>query len=261
MKRLVVDNKFKTNKVGLQMGYIIISFLISILTMQVLTLFKLMLILDIKMSDVLYIGEAILIIGTILTVIGGMDFLKDNLFREESILKGIGIGTISGLGIMFITYLYRIIPVFIGKRVIAIGSNQAVSTYKDFSFESLLVTSITPAILEEFVFRVGGFTICAVIFRFIFQQIRKDKKSLIEINVLNLRSRYGLMALIFTSLIFAIMHGPSILSLPIYLLPGLLFGFLYCKYGLGVSIVSHCMSNYLSSLILTLVVFLINLLV
>ncbi|ATD55108.1 CPBP family glutamic-type intramembrane protease [Clostridium chauvoei] len=260
MKRIFLNEEYTYNEIGIKLGYMIISFLISILVMQILCLCKVTTLLDIKINDILYIGESIVITGCIITISGGRSFLKKNLFRRKEIFIGIFTGAISGLIVMFITYLYRLIPICFGESIIEIGSNQVVSTYKNFSFEGLIVTAITPAILEETIFRVVGFSIFACIFKFWFSIVRKNEIKSNSINVLNLKSGYGLSTLFITSLVFALMHGPSILSLPIYLLPGLLFGFLYCKYGLGVSISAHCISNYLSSLVLTIVVFLINLL-
>lgn len=198
-----------------------------------------------------------------------------NYFKEESV-KSKSIYVVI-LPIIFAVFdnlmisITRYIPKLLGGDVIGIGSNQAINILKEFTLEFTLFNCIFPAFSEEILFRflpyVGlgitldylldlrkGFENKKTNLDFIFKALEK-----LKVDLFLYKKTYAVVLWItITATIFALIHGPNISNFYFYFTGGLLFGWLYLKYGLISAMLGHMLSNYLSPPILHFVTYMLS---
>lgn len=228
-----------------------ISFLIAVTILYTLlfslscNVLKHLGILSIKADDILFLEIALLNIGSLFVIFEIGQSIEFKWFRNYRIPVSILIGFSLGLLASFLSYIYAYLPTLLNKSIIGIGSNQKIVTYDALSFEHFLVTSTASVVLEELLFRVLFFWCIGEVIKIIYKFLKKDIKN---INVFNIKSKEGLIALLISSTIFALGHGFSLVTFPIYFIPGLTFGYLYSKFGLASSIVAHSAGNYFTDI-------------
>lgn len=137
----------------------------------------------------------------------------------------------------FLVYIYMYTPYWLGFEAIGIGSKQ-VTTVNGVSDLGLVIgVSIIGPFIEEFFFRFllfGGFIMGLTKLSLKYKWINSRKYLIIFSLVIIINS------------VFSLIHGPNILSFPLYFSGGVIHTLFFIRYGFLAAWISHGMFNFLS---------------
>lgn len=201
-----------------------------------------------------------------------INYLKEESIKSDSIYL-VTLPLIFAIVKNFVISITRFLPMLWGEGMIGIGSNQAIVQLESGTFEYTVFHCIFPAVSEELLFRFLPYIGLFVLLKYILniKETLKSKYSIRNLNVIfkpieKLRNDLFyckktwaiILWITITATIFAMAHGPNISNFYLYFTGGMLYGWLYLKYGLISSILGHMLSNYLSPIILQIVIFIIS---
>lgn len=177
-----------------------------------------------------------------------------------------------------LAYLYVYFPVFSGNEPISLGASQyRTHTELTTAGEFLLLGVIGP-FSEEFLFRflllffLPQMMLSVFFPKEAFVSKKNENKKLPKpyIVLSNLANRLHYRAyelkdkriisawVILVSFLFSMVHGPDMYSFAIYFLPGILYSFVYLKYGFLASWICHGASNSMSNMMNSIFISFLN---
>lgn len=173
------------------------------------------------------------------------DFFKQFVLNKKNIHLAICIPILVAILMEFVLNILQYIPFWLGHDVIKPGTNQ-VTALKDFTEIGLLfsVTVISP-FSEEFFFRYllyGGLSLVIV-------KMAKENKLIEKIYrelFINKNQIWIWSWIILTNIGFAMAHGPSLLSFPLYFISGIVFSIMFLRLGFLAAWISHGSANLFS---------------
>ncbi|EJQ32407.1 hypothetical protein IEC_05419 [Bacillus toyonensis] len=180
-----------------------------------------------------------------------------HFIKQRKVYLIIGWAIALGLTLQTLLSLCRGFVYWLTGSLIAVGSNQYVSV-EHFSFigERVVVFLLSP-FAEELFFRYVTYTAFFwilnmikeefVAFRRVYDGSEEKKKKFIIV--------WGLVS----SFLFALFHGVNVINVWFYLIPGIVYSFLFVKYGFLASWISHSVFNATSSSVRKAVVYLFGL--
>lgn len=95
--------------------------------------------------------------------------------------------------------------------------------------------------MEEFLFRVFGFTLMIFIVNFICKKLKVPY----TLNIFDLGNKATWIIIISINILFALAHFPDTSNFYAYFIPGVAFSVVYIKYGYFSSVITHFLVNYL----------------
>ncbi|PFP25920.1 hypothetical protein COJ96_19410 [Bacillus sp. AFS073361] len=171
--------------------------------------------------------------------------------------------------VLFLLYSYFYFPALFAKEPLSVGNAQYLGHQELTTAGEILLLGIIGPFSEEFLFRfflIVYLPYLALHHTFIKKPLETKKnvnKSISKpfiflVNVAN-KVYYRVFEkkdkklisswVILVSCFFAFVHGPDLYSFPLYFLPGILFSFVYLKYGFLASWICHGTANTLSGIV------------
>jgi uncharacterized protein len=196
------------------------------------------------------------------------DFRKQ-FIKVKSLDRIIAIPILLAILKLVLIYSYYYFPVLFGGDTIPLGKAQYIGHQELSRTGEIFLTGILGPFTEEFVFRflllfyvpyvflyyifvkeplvpkTDKFKMIAAIFLFLERQANKIYYQLFRAK----NKKIIISWVIVCSFLFASVHGPNIYSFVLYFVPGLLYSYLFLRYGLLASWIAHGTSNILSPLI------------
>ncbi|MCM3117396.1 CPBP family intramembrane metalloprotease [Neobacillus sp. MER 74] len=166
-------------------------------------------------------------------------------------------------------YSYFYFPALFAKEPLSVGNAQYLGHQELTTAGEILLLGIIGPFSEEFLFRfllIVYLPYLALHHTFIKKPLETKKnvnKSISKpfiflVNAVN-KVYYRVFEMkdkklisgwvILVSFFFAFVHGPDLYSFPLYFLPGILFSFVYLKYGFLASWICHGTANTLSGIV------------
>jgi membrane protease YdiL (CAAX protease family) len=190
-----------------------------------------------------------------------------HVIKTKELDRIIGIPILLAIIELIISYLYMYFPVFFGHDAVSLGKDQYVG-HKELSvFGWIFLVGIIGPLNEEIFFRFLllyfiPYTILLSLKNSLaflkgkdgkwtnwFFKIANHSKSLYN-QVFELRDKKLIIFwIIINSSFFSMLHGPNLSSFPVYFFPGVLYSFLFLRYGLISSWVAHGFGNVFSFII------------
>jgi uncharacterized protein len=186
--------------------------------------------------------------------------------KAKSLDRIIAIPILLAILELVISYFYFYFPVFFGGETIPLGKDQYTGHEELTTAGEIILLGVLGPFTEEFIFRFflivyGPFVILyypfvkksivpkavkhkkmAAPFLFLERQVNK-----IFYQAFRAKNKKLIVPwVIVCSFLFATSHGPNISSFPLYFFPGLLFSFVFLRYGFLASWIGHGASNILS---------------
>jgi len=179
---------------------------------------------------------------------------------------------------LFFVYFYFYFPTLFDKEPLSIGSAQYMGHQELTTAGEILLLGIIGPFSEEFLFRfflIVYLPYLALYHTFINKPLvtkkhvnKKNFKPFIFIDNVANKIYYRVFEMkdkklisgwfILVSFFFALVHGPDIYSFPLYFLPGILYSFVYLKYGFLASWICHGTSNAFSGIVNSIFISLLN---
>ncbi|UCZ54957.1 CPBP family intramembrane metalloprotease [Bacillus shivajii] len=173
----------------------------------------------------------------------------------------IGLPILFVLTKLFVTYAYMFLPLFFQGEKVGIGSNQYVAGDELSIIGMLTLSSVLAPFNEEFLFRF--FLLFFIPYVFLHAMTNEDGSQLsgvaltIHSNASHLYNKIFLEEnrliimtwVIAVSCFFSYLHGPDMVAFPIYFVGGLLYSYLFLKYGFLAAWFAHGFSNAMSPII------------
>jgi membrane protease YdiL (CAAX protease family) len=192
------------------------------------------------------------------------EFLK--VFIRKEAINGVVIAALVTMFLEIIINMIRFIPYIFGHDVLGPGKGQYVPDDALTEFGVILYIGIITGFTEEFIFRFLGYSgLGIVLYKIVDLVVTKsiDKKtSRVSLMIATIcenihdklfvqkSKKYLFYWLMIISFLFAMVHLPSVLSFPLYFIPGLFFGFLFLRYGFLAAWIAHALGNIYSPLAL-----------
>lgn len=189
-------------------------------------------------------------------------FIK-NLIRTRELHLLIAIPILLVLAKLFIVYGYMYLSFLINPGVVSIGSNQYIPSEELTKLGNIVLTGIIGPFNEEVLFRFFLLYLFPYSIYFFMRNLidKETKKSKIRLIINGLyqyifiknNKQILFMWIIIVASIFSIVHGPNLWSFPLYFLGGLLYNYLFLKYGFLTAWFAHGLSNIMSEYIYVIV--------
>lgn len=194
---------------------------------------------------------------------------SEQFIKVRSLDKLIAIPIVFAIIKLTVVYLYLYFPVLLHGDIISIGKDQYVGHEDLSTLGEILLVGIVGPFNEEVLFRFLFlfFLPYFLLFHTFVKKpliLKEDKHRTLALPILFLekiakwlyyRAFYfkdKKIVIIWTflgSVLFSLAHGPDIYSFPIYFLPGIIYCYLFLKYGLLASWIAHGFGNMLSPVI------------
>lgn len=181
------------------------------------------------------------------------DFVNRFLLSKKNLHLSICIPILVSIITEFVLNLLRFVPYWLGYDVINPGKNQ-VTTLNDFTATGLLFSvSVIGPFSEEFLFRYLPYGGLSLAFAGMSKEI-KWLKNIYDALFINKNPKYIWAWIIITNIVFAMAHGPDILSFPLYFIPGIVFSLFFLRFGFLAAWISHGASNLFSGIAFEIIV-------
>ncbi|PFY98359.1 CPBP family intramembrane glutamic endopeptidase [Bacillus wiedmannii] len=227
--------------------------IVSLYTISTILAFLLMRQVDIALglglSGPVGIGHLGLIIGFLVALIffrGFRSSFSKHFIREKKLFFVIGISVLLGIIMQLTLSFIKIFVLWLGFDI-PVGSGQYISDGRlTAAGEGFLVYLIGP-FLEEAYYRYGLFM--GLLGLFVLLDFLKGKSSLINkiYDGSERKKRIWICLWVLgSSVYFAVYHGVNMMNIWFYLIPGVIYGVLFLKYGFLASWISHSMFNIVS---------------
>lgn len=203
---------------------------------------------------------------------------REQFIKVKSLDRIIALPILVAILELVLVYLYFYLPVLFGGETIPLGKDQYTGHQELSTAGDILLTGVLGPFSEEFLFRF--FLIVYLPYVFLYYTFVKepfvpksDKNNKIAATFLFLERHANKIYyqafraknkklivswVIVCSFLFAIAHGPNIYSFALYFVPGLLYSYLFLRYGLLASWIGHGTSNILSPYINSIFYYLLH---
>jgi membrane protease YdiL (CAAX protease family) len=191
---------------------------------------------------------------------------RNHFIKVKSLDKIIALPILVAILELVLVYLYFYFPVFFGGDTVPLGKSQYTGHQELSTAGDVILTGILGPFSEEFVFRFLLIVYAPYLLLYhIFVKeplvLETDKQKKLAAPFLLLEKHANKIYyqafqaknkkligawVIVCSFLFAIAHGPDIYSFALYFIPGLLFSYLFLRYGLLASWIGHGVSNIVS---------------
>ncbi|GAE35612.1 CPBP family intramembrane glutamic endopeptidase [Halalkalibacter akibai] len=204
-----------------------------------------------------------LVIGFLIYLYPGLSTpFKNSFLKTKELHIIVCIPILTSLIKLIIVYLYLYIPVFFGEERMSVGKGQYIREDQELStLGEILLLSISGPFNEEFLFRFLLLFLIpySILNSFSYMSIDKENGLFNRIKLMGERLNKKIFVernntivaiwLFITSSIFSLMHLPDIYSFFIYFIGGMLYGFLFIKYGFLLAWIAHGISNGFSPIV------------
>ncbi|WP_227495182.1 CPBP family intramembrane glutamic endopeptidase [Bacillus cereus] len=201
-------------------------------------------------------AESLFLLTLLLALLTTIPKLRRNftgyLLLSDKINLIIGLPILLAIGMQVAFNFARFIPTWMGGEMIGVGSGQfTTSEVLSEMGERILVSIIIP-FNEEFLFRYVPYA--AILWG---ANIAKEHSNIFKKLYFNLfvekNTKYVWVWILSTSFVFAMIHEPSVLNFSFYFIPGIVYAFLFLRYGLFSAILAHSSYNLFSGIIFEMV--------
>lgn len=193
------------------------------------------------------------------------DFRK-HFIKVKSLDRVIALPILVSILELVLVYTYYYFPVLFGGQTIPIGKGQYTGHQELSTVGEILLLGVLGPFSEEFVFRfllIVYVPYVFLYFTFVKERLvpKTDKHKKIAGTLLFIERHANKIYyqafraknkklivswVIVCSFLFAIAHGPNIYSFAFYFVPGVIYSYLFLRYGLLASWIGHGTSNILS---------------
>ena len=196
-------------------------------------------------------------------------FLK-HFIKTKSLDKLIALPILLAIVDLVLSYTYMFLPVFFDKNPIMVGTNQYIAPEQLSYLGKIMLKAFIGPFNEEVIFRF--LFIFFIPYKFLYNSFIKEvaynirpynqftNKQSSFIDRIGESIYYKafyfkdnkiiILWVIFISTLFSLGHGLVVYSLPLYFFSGLIYSYLFLKYGLLSSWIAHGFGNALSPIIL-----------
>ncbi|WP_410592172.1 type II CAAX prenyl endopeptidase Rce1 family protein [Bacillus sp. SIMBA_074] len=227
--------------------------IVSLYTISTVLAFLLMRQVDIALglglSGPVGIGHLGLIVGFLVALIffrGFRSSFSKHFIREKKMFFVIGIPVLLGIIMQLTLSFIKIFVLWLGFDI-PVGSGQYVSDGRLTAAGEWILVYLTGPFLEEAIYRYGLYMGLLGLFELL--ELIKDKSSLIRkvYDGSEIKKRIWIcLWLLGSSVFFSVGHGVNMMNIWFYLIPGVLYGVLFLRYGFLASWISHSMFNFVS---------------
>ena len=158
--------------------------------------------------------------------------------------------------VLFVVYLYMYLPIFFNNHSVSIGSDQYVASETLSNLGQFVLMGILGPFTEEVIFRyLLLYLLPSIFLLFLYNERAIIKRIVPKSGFLSGKRIYQKMTnnkifitiwVIIVSSLFSLGHGPDLWSFPVYFLGGVIYSFLFLKYGFLSAWVAHGSFNVLS---------------
>lgn len=180
------------------------------------------------------------------------EFVKWFVLDKKRLDKTICYPVLASILLGFIINIYRFVPYWFGYDVVGVGKKQ-VTVLEDVSDLGMAIgVYIIAPFSEEFLFRFLAFAGAALWIKNLLEGTKWQEQA----QLLFAKKRKLVISswVVITNLAFSFMHGPDLLSFPLYFLGGMVDAIFFIRFGFLSAWISHGSFNFFSGILLSIII-------